>query len=330
MVTLRDVAEVVGVSMATASAVLNRTRSGTRVSEQTRAALVEAASRMGYQPNEVARSLTRRKTQLIGLYTHFEFLSAWNGFLSDLVGGIQQEASRRNYDVLLRTVPLDAAPEKILGQLADRRVDGLLHFAPEDRDLIPGLSKKGVPVVCLVDASDGNPSVVADDFGGGRMLAKYLHEQGHRRVIYRYWYKPPVSAQRRRAGFLQAADELGLVVEDGLVIARHREAHLSESELRMLREPRRATAIVCWDDPSAADTCDALASLGFDIPGVVAVTGFNGTIYGVPPRWPLTTVSAAWTEVGARGVERLLQLIDGQDIPAEDVLPVQLVIGKTA
>jgi DNA-binding LacI/PurR family transcriptional regulator len=328
--TLRDVARVVGVSEAAASAVLNGTRSGTRVSEQTRVALMAAAKELGYRPNEVARSLVRRRTRLIGLFAHFEYLSARNGFLSELIGGIQEATSENEHDMVLHTVPLESTTEHVLTALSSRRVDGLIYYSPDDNALIPDLANIGLPVVTVVDRSDRVPSVVADDVTGGQMIATRLAERGHRRVLYRDWYRQPVSAVERRRAFTQRAQELGIEVVDGKLMDRRQDASLTEAELGQLQRVRKpATAIVCWEDIAASNTCDALVKMGFRVPQDVAVTGFNGISLDVSLRWSLTTVAAPWRQVGARAVERILGLLDKQDVPPVDVLPVRLVQGET-
>jgi len=327
-VTLREVAERVGVTQSTASAVLNGTRSGTRVSEKTRIALTEAAAEMGYRPNELARSLTNRKTRQIGFFSHFQYLSAGNGFLSELVGGIQEATSASQNDLVLRSVPHESSSQRIVDSLADRRVDGIVCLAPQDPTLMLQLSQAGVPVVAVVDQSPFVPSITVDDVEGGRLLAHHLAERGVRTVIYRDWYAPPTSGQNRRIGFEAAALDLGLEVIEG---RRLHEQDLGEplpEEIDVINRHDRV-AIACWSDDGAYATCNALAALGYEIPGQVLVTGYNGVPLHFPPKWDITTIEAPWRRVGEVAVEALLARIAGNTALPHLTLPVTLRVGGT-
>jgi DNA-binding LacI/PurR family transcriptional regulator len=326
-VTLRDVAEKVGVAQATASAVLNGTRSGTRVSEKTRLQLLEAAEQMGYRPNELARSLAKRRTRLIGFFSHFEYLSAQNEFLSDLVGGIHEASAEAEYDLVLRTVPQDSSADRIIANLADRRVDGIICLAPSDPNLLKRLAREYVPVVSVVDRSDDAPSITVDDELGGRLIARHLAEKGIRRAIYRDWHTSPNSGIDRRRGFTEEADLLGITVMTGKVMDVRHDGTLTDPERAWIDQER--TAIVCWSDDAASVTCDALADAGYDIPGQVAVTGYNGIGTRRTRRWDLTTVVAPWRVVGQQSVATLLDFLDSPIAPANRILPVGFHVGAT-
>jgi LacI family transcriptional regulator len=326
-VTLRDVAQKVGVAQATASAVLNGTRSGTRVSEKTRKELLAVAEQMGYRPNELARSLAKRRTRLLGFFSHFEYLSAQNEFLSDLVGGIHEATAEAEYDLVLRTVPQDSSADRIIANLADRRVDGIICLAPSDPDLLKRLAREFVPVVSVVDQSDDAPSITVDDEWGGRLIARHLAEQGIGHAIYRGWHESPSSAINRRRGFLEEAAQLGLTVQVGRVMDYRHQASLTSDEKDWIE--RHRTAVVCWSDDSASVTCDALADAGYDIPGQVAVTGYNGIVTSRSRRWDLTTVRAPWRGVGQQAVATLLNFLDSPTVPSSTVLPVGLHVGAT-
>jgi len=325
--TLRDVAEKVGVAQATASAVLNGTRSGTRVSAKTRDELLVVARQMGYRPNELARSLAKRRTRLIGFFAHFEYLSAQNDFLADLVGGIHEATAEADFDLVLRTVPQDSSGDRIIASLADRRVDGIICLAPSDPELLQRLTQEYVPVVSAVDRSDDAPSVTVDDELGGRLVARHLAEKGIRHAIYRDWHLVPVSGVDRRRGFADEACALGIEVREGKTMDIRLEAGLTADERQWIEENR--TAMVCWSDDTASVTCDALADAGYDIPGQVLVTGYNGIVTRRTYRWDLSTVVAPWRRVGQQSVATLLDFLDSSIAPGSRILPVQFRSGAT-
>jgi DNA-binding LacI/PurR family transcriptional regulator len=322
-ITLRDIAERVGVSVNTASFVLNGSRSGTRVSEATRKAIWEAAAELGYTPNALARSLRQQRTNIIGLYCNFEFLQARNLFLSDLVGGLQEGCAELGYDLLLHSFGSGSTVEALRASLMDNRVDGLVFYAPPSHGFGSLLAQGPVPVVAVVDLVSEMPSVTVDDIEGGRLQAQYLAARGHRRVMYRQYVRPPVSAQRREAAFKAQASTLGMQVVDAAPFGRFREHSLTPNDLAQLRSG--VTAIVCWEDNSAYGTAVELDKLGLRIPGDVEIVGFNGLRTDQPLRWEIPTVEAPWRAAGQTAIRILTDLIDGKDVPRETVLPVGFV-----
>lgn len=329
-VTLRDVAREVGVTESTASMVLNGARTGTRVSPATRERLQAAAGRMGYRPNELARSLSHSRTRMLGFFSHFETISSRNLFLSELVGGVQDAASEAGYDLVLYTAPYGRPADDVIAHLADRRVDGLLFLAPSSPELLPSIARAGLPVVGLVDLVPGVPCITVDDDRGGRLVARHLHAQGHRSAIYRGWHQEPASGAVRRRGFQAEAAVLGITVHEGRALDSTFQGALLPHEIALVENGVRA--FVCWGDPTASATCDALAARGLRIPEDVAVTGFNGLPTETSPRWDLTTIRADWRGVGALGVEKLLTLLSDTPTAAREgvTVPVEFIPGLTA
>ncbi|CAN5397663.1 LacI family DNA-binding transcriptional regulator [soil metagenome] len=327
--TLRDVADRVGVSVNTASFVLNGSRSGTRVSPKTRDALLSAAVELGYRPNEVARSLQRQRTRLIGLFAQFEHLSAGNAFLSELVGGIQEACAELRHDLVLHTIPRDCRTEMLVPSLADYRIDGLLVFVPEGRELAEALANTHLPAVSLAEPGGSLASVTVDNAKGGELQAEHLWERGHRRVIYRTWHADIPSARTREAAFRGVASRLGMEVVMGRTMWPMDSGDLTDAERAVLAPPFPATAFACWSDDSAQATCATLHRAGLRIPDDVAVVGFDGAAMRYEPRWRLTTIRAPWREVGATALRRLYRLIEGDDVIGVERLPVSLVQGAT-
>ena len=324
--TLRDVADRVGVSINTASFVLNGSRSGTRVSVATREALESAARDLGYRPNEVARALRRQRTRLLGFFSQFEALSAHNGFLAEMIGGAQRACADLQHDLVLHSIPFGGGTDDLVEALSDRRIDGLILFAPGNDLLADALVESRLPAISVAEPLGEMRSVVVDDEEGGRLQARHLAEGGHRRIVYRGWYAPLPSAVARERGFRDEAARLGMTVVGGRTMAPGHEGGLTAIERAALPN---VTAFACWTDDAARWTCDVLAAEGFRVPEDVAVVGYNGIPLPCEPRWRLTTVHAPWREVGETAVRRLLRVVDGQEAPTLERLPVHLVPGST-
>lgn len=327
--TLDDVARRAGVSKFTVSAVLNRTRSNTRVSPTTRERIMEVASELSYRPNAVAQSLRNRRTNLIGLYNGYGFFDARNRFLSELLGGLQEGCSRFEKDLIVYRLLHDKPVDEIFDQLIDGRVDGLVLFAPPNDVLADRLAQTGLPVVAIADALPQLPSIVVDDAFGGVLQARHLAEKGHRRVLYRANPFPVRSVQRRFDSFCAEAERLGIRVLVGFPEGASHELSTSERAMLLATPSDRPTAAVCWEDAHADRLLRECRTLGRRVPQDLAVIGFDHLPLDREPAWSLTTIHAPWAQVALRAVELLAAAMAGEAIAKETVLPVEFFQGET-
>jgi LacI family transcriptional regulator len=324
--TLRDVAQVVGVSESTVSVVLNRTRSGTRVSANTRRNVLEAAERLGYWPNALARSLQTGQTHRIGFYSGRAKLDARNLFYAELLSGICEGANEQGTNVLLHTNGDE--PDMLLDLVSNRAIDGLVIHPGADDPIVPMLGQLRIPAIAVADPVEMLPSVCVDDHAGGVMQAKHLYSLGHKVILYKQTGMTAQSAVLRMEAFIATAAELGMDV-----IVHHDELlddGLLSRDLAILTRPKSpATAIVGWNEFRAEQVCRHLCDLGIPIPAGVAVVGFDGFRRFYDPRFELTTIRAPWAEVGRVAVRVLYDLIAGKEVPYLNTLPVEFVRGAT-
>lgn len=328
-ITMRDVARKAGVSQMTVSAVLGGKAAQVRISETTQVRVLDTARELGYQPNAIARSLRRRCTNVIGFYSGYGYLDTHNAFLAELISGLQQGCERHRKDLLLHGVYRGSSVDDIYTELMDGRIDGLVLNAGPNDPLADRLAASRLPVVALVDAIPTIPSVVVADAQGSAYLAAHLAGQGHRRVLYRYSiHKRLVSASRRQEAFLHRAAEHGMEVrlwEDDVTCP----ADIAELDWFREAPDRRPTAVVCWNDLAAYDLLTQCHKYGLRAPDDLAVVGFDGVPTPFDFVWRLTTVRAPWAEVARTAVELLIAQIQGEPVPEETELPVELVCGDT-
>jgi DNA-binding LacI/PurR family transcriptional regulator len=282
-VTIKDIAARVGVSNMTVSAVLSQTRSAhVRVSEGTRVRVLDVARAMNYRPNRAARSLRSQSTDVIGIYSAHGYLNPAVALTSQLLGGLHQGCDACQKDLLLHSSYRNHSPEEILAELADGRVDGLVLYTASTDPLAAHLAQSSLPVIAVVDALPGLPSVVADDASGGRLLAEHLAARGHRRIFYRAGDVSLVSAARRQAGFLEAAQEHDMTVTvQGPSLGGDLHEVLTEADVAWLDRPReeRPTAAVCWNDLTAYNLLNHCRARGLSLPDDLAVAGYDD----IPP-----------------------------------------------
>ncbi len=336
--TLKEIAIRAGVGTAAASVVLNGARSTSRVSEANRQAILRAADEMNYHPNGLARSLRNRRTGIVGYFSGYECVDPRNGYIAEVLSGLQAACVGLGLDLLLHTPHADLTPEKVVASLSDGRLDGLIVTALPEHPIVTMLAEAHLPVVAIADPLAEIPSVVADAWEGGRMQARHLHARGHRRALYLAADYPFPSVLERQEGFLHEASILGLAVEFGRPIHGHhpeidgasdKPIGMPPEDLARLRGPDRATAVVAWDDAPAHRVASQLVREGINVPVDVAVMGYNGCPSATELRWNLATVRAPFREMAGLAVRTLHRLIAGESVPPLQTLPVTLVPGTT-
>src|SRR5688572_4257201 len=207
--TIRDVARRAQVSVASVSRVLNRLDN---VSKETRARVTDAVRELGYVPHAGARSLSLSRTNAIGVV-----LPDFHGeFFSEIVRGMDREASHHGYMLLLANV--HAGNEQSVNALSAMRgrVDGLIILAPHlsERELADALSTR-TPAVLINTRGDvgGHPGVRLDNAAGARAVADHLISLGRKNVVHVAGAAGNIDAQERTKAFRDALRKQGVAVE---------------------------------------------------------------------------------------------------------------------
>jgi DNA-binding LacI/PurR family transcriptional regulator len=337
-VTAKDVARELNLSQPTVSRILNGDQ-GHRASEETRKRVWETAQRLGYQPNALARSLRRGRTDIIGVHTGPNY-DVRNDFLGNIVGALQMACAPRHLDVMLHTALVGDSSQGIFGKLRDGRIDGLILHTSADDPLVAMLRDSSLPVVAVADPLPGLAAVCTDDGLGMRRLLDVLWRKGYRRFVFvapEFWL---ASVERRRAAFVDELERRELPTEDAqvLYINFERTAPILE-DLLALRSVKKPLAVCCWNDLTAYDLLRTCAQKEVRVPEDFAVTGFDGFRDEKLPARQLVTVGCPWDEVASTALEMLVGMIEnrhaedeqenGKMAPTEILLPPVLLDGDT-
>jgi DNA-binding LacI/PurR family transcriptional regulator len=325
-ITLEEVASAAGVSRPTASVILNKARSGTRVSEETRNRVLEVAAELGYRPNAVAQHLASGRANRIGFYSGRSKLDCRNPFFAEVLGGVFDGAESHQLDTVVHTSGSDHL--HIVDLVRGHTLDGLIVHAVTNDPILGYLGELRVPAVAIADRLERLPSVTVDDNRGGQILAEHLAQLGHRHILVKQ------SPELLRSAFDRVASFLGVCESRGLKVTMAQEIFvgdaLSDDDLRTLTQiPDRATAIMAWSDAVAVTLCDHLDRLRISVPQEVSVVGFDGFLFRHGPRYDITTVRAPWSLVGREAVRVLADQVAGKPVPELTVLPVELYQGNT-
>ncbi len=296
----------------------------------TRARVLEAARRLGYQPNAVARSLRRGRTNIIGLYTNHNY-DARNDFLGTIVGALQRNCEANDLDLLLHSALNGRSPEEMLGKLRDGRIDGLILHADADDPLVALLGQSSLPVVAVADRLPGLPSITCDDADGIRQMMDFLWSRGHRRFVYLLPEKLPVSVERRHRAFEEQMAQRG-VPHEGWRTIRIPYEH-AETTLDQLQRFGFPCAALCWNDRSAYYLLRECLKRGQKVPEEIAVVGFDGLRDDKVPARELVTIKCPWEDVAGTAFQALRSRIERREEKPdtfEICLPVSLLPGNTA
>jgi len=316
MVTVKDIAAAVGVSIATVSNVLNERPN---VGAATRRKVLEVARRLGYRPNRAAQAMRTGRTRTLGLVLP----DLTNPFFPELAQAVENKARSLGLVVCLIDSQGSAHSESDgFSLLLQHAVDGII-WCPLGPRLPASLKKLTGPMVLIDRPRPGYAAVHSNYEMGGRLLAEYVLRMGHTRVGLLSGPQQLESARQRRDGFakafpgdIQIAWEVS-VPFDGILTAEAVDA---------LERRRKATLIVAGNDLIAISAMRCLSNWGVAVPDEVSVTGFDNIRWTdlVTPR--LTTIAQPLGAIGARAVELLLEQIEGKSVAsARTVFDVELI-----
>jgi len=330
--TLRDVAAAAGVHPATASRALNP---GTRllVSEETARRVTEAAERLGYRPNPVARSLRTRRSHTVGVLIP----DLNNPLFPPIVRGLEDRLAEHGYVALIGNTDGDAARERmVFDQMRARHVDGfVMATATLHSDILNEATEADLPVVLMNRTAEGYPfsSVSVDNEQGVRAAVAHLTSLGHTRIGHIAGPQDISTGLARLRGFRDSMRSHNLPVDDSQVVYA---TALSLAEgLRCGRELLESndelTAIVAGNDMLAVGCYGAFDELGVRCPQDVSIIGFNDMPFIDRLRPPLSTVRFPHYQLGTEAANLLLERIgtDGGPVKILYLAPELIVRGST-
>ena len=326
-VTLRDVAETAGVSVATASKALNDQG---RMTVETRTRIRAVALQLGFRPNGLAQSLLRRRSFTVGLLTN----DSYGRFSLPVMAGVSEALLDNGVSVFLCNVEDDPR----LGQMhvdamLDKRVDGIIASGKRlDRHLPVDLSDLGIPIIYAFTEPDPNSiAFVSDDAGGARLAVEHFVRIGRRRIVHVTGPETFSVVHQRTGAYRAVLTEHGLTPLP-VLMGSWSEGWGHQAVAELFDEPvEKPDAVFCGNDQIARGVVDALRERGLRVPEDVGVIGFdNWDIVAAATRPPLTTVDMNLTELGREAGLTLLSLVDGKSVePGIRKLPCRLVVRQS-
>ncbi|GLY05424.1 LacI family transcriptional regulator [Actinoplanes sp. NBRC 101535] len=336
MSSIRELARRCGVSVATVSRVFNTPEV---VSQLTRQHVLAMAAEIGYLPNESARTLATKKSNMVGLVWDTDHRRpGWrHPFLQDILVALKSALSAQGLHLLMlapdQSAGLDSR-QRFLRAVQRHSVDGVVIIDNGSRDpAVLALGDAAVPCVAL-DLRITGPtctSITSDNVGGARLATQHLIERGHHRIATitgpaRNW-----PAAERLAGFRSALDEAGIALDEADVVAGdfYLDSGFAAMNRLLARDPR-PTAVFAAGDEMAIGALRALHAAGLRAPDDVALVGFDDIEIAalIPPG--LTTITQDKTGIGTAAAEAIMSMLSGDaPTPGPTTLPTTLVVRGT-
>lgn len=323
---LRDIAEIVGCSVATVSNAINGRG---RMSEDTRQAILRLTAERNFVPNSAGRSLRLRRTDAVGVIYAPSFAELFgNVFYARIMEGMAETFGNAGIDLMLGH---RMESHELPGIVRQGKVDALVVLAGVfGRETYESL--KGCPVpLCLVDTHVDflrADSLTSDGVGGGRSVAQHFVELGHHEVLMVAYDTPLYNIEQRIDGFLAGLREHGIDAPTERLVARVPNDDAAVIHvLGRMRHSNPPTAVFAVNDTLAVHLINALSGTGVAVPRELSVVGFDDDPMAARCGPPLTTVGMAKRDLGAISANLVLERLRNPDqAPVHHVQPTHLVV----
>jgi LacI family transcriptional regulator/LacI family purine nucleotide synthesis repressor len=309
-VSMKDISDACGVSVATVSKALNDRGD---ISEETKQRIRDIASQMGYFPNSAAKTLKTSRSYNLGVLFMDEANSGLtHDYFAHVLDSFKRVAEAGGYDITFINGGLKGTEHSYLEHALYRGFDGVIiacvnFYDPRVEELVRG----SVPVVTIDHVFDNRIAVVSDNVKGMKELVSYCYSLGHRKIAYIHGADSSVT-QCRLSSFYKTCEGFGIDVPDEYVLeADYRntaKAFNCTEQLLQLKNP--PTCILYPDDFAAIGGIGAIHMLGLQVGKDVSVAGYDGIPIATRMHPPLTTLHQDTESMGRLAAERLISLID--------------------
>ncbi len=332
-ITIADIAARAGVSAMTVSRVLS---GNAPVARNTEKRIRKIIAELGYQPNWLARSLSRKKSLILGVTVPQQEQVLMDNYIAQVLSGITDVAQQADYRILIIPFdPIQGAEDEYVQWARSKLIDGLILLKTIMGDTrIEQLAATEFPFV-LINHKYRNDRVNFVDtrnVSGARKAVHYLFAKGYRKIAFVAGNLKESNAFDRLRGFKEAMHKLNLEIRKEWIIPGwfDQQAAYIESQ-RLFRNSDIPDAVFCSDDYMAIGVIRRAQETGIIVPRDLAVMGFDDIELAQYVYPSLTTVHQPLTRLGRKATQILLQLIDGSRIPPiHEFMQVDLIERESA
>ncbi len=320
MASIKDVAKLAGVSVATVSRVLNNKG---YVGQDTRVKVNQSIKELNYKPNEVARSLFKKQSNTIGLIVP----DIMNPFFPELARAVEDTAVKLGYNVILCNSDGDREKEQsYLEVLKQKYVDGIIISS--NTFTASQIEELNIPVVSIDrEISKGLPTIVVENYKGAQIATHYLIDQGCQRVAHIRGTYGVVNAEERCKGYEDIARKQSWFKESYIAYGDFDMETSVEAAKQLLQKHPEIDGIFAANDLTAISAMKAAHLLGKQVPADLSIIGFDGISLSAATIPELTTIAQPIYEMGKLSASVLIDLMEqqGAEVQTYYQLAVQLV-----
>ncbi len=320
MPTIKDVAKKSNVSVATVSRVINNTG---YVNHETRKMVEDVIADIGYVPNQLARSLYTKKSNIIGLIV--PHISTY--FFAELIESLEDAITQKGYKLMIFNSKDDIELEKkYINVFNQYNIDALILVA--NTKSTKEYMKMKIPVLTIDHIIDDSiPSISSDNIQGGELAAKKLVSLGAKKIIHFRGPSMLITVVDRSKGFYKVMDEHKIEVNS--FDLAFKSPDLKDIEMFIKKHPN-VDGVFCSSDEIALYTINVLTRLGYSIPNDVQVIGYDNIDLCKIIIPNLTTIAQPIMDMGKITIDKLLKLLNKEELKeVHSVLPVELIERET-
>lgn len=326
-VSLKDIAEKVGVSVTLVSYVLNNRMEG-RINKEVAKKIRDTAARLNYQPNQLARSLKTRRSHTIGLVVS----DIANPFSSSLARLLEDEADQQGYTVIFGSSDENPARfQKLVNTLVNRQVDGLILSPPADAlPFLHELKKKKIPFV-LFDryfAGLSATHVALDNYAGAFAATQHLINTGRKRIGLVNYDSELLHLQQRTLGYQDALQKAGIKPLASWIqlVARHQPGAVDAAIDQLLRKPAAVDALLLANNDITTAALKHINQLPLRVPDHLSLISFDYTPQLDLFYAPLSYIKQPVPEMARLAFHYLLEQVSSGKTHKSILMPPELVL----
>ncbi|HRX93472.1 MAG TPA: LacI family DNA-binding transcriptional regulator [Chitinophagaceae bacterium] len=324
-ITIYDIAQKLDISSTTVSRGL---KDHPAISKLTRKKIQQAAKELGYRQNTFASNLRKQKTHTIGIIVH----ELNSNFITSVLAGVEKVATEAGYDLIIAHSSESFLKESANAQnFFHKRVDGViasLAFDTKGLEHYKPFEDKGIPVIFFdrVEEKSDSTKVIIDNYKCGYQATQHLIEQGCKRIVLVTANLMRNVYSQRHKGYSDALYDGGIDYNKDYVLIKDLSEQCGvEAAMQILKMKPLPDGVFVTNDFSAAVCMQTLKENGIDIPGDIAVVGFNNDAIGKIVEPQLTTIHYPGIDMGEIAARNLINHLNG----TADIKQTQTIVVKS-
>ena len=324
--TIKDVAKLAEVSISTVSRVINDSKP---VSPEVRRRVLNAIEELGYKPNEVARSLVTKKSNLIGLIVN----DIGDSYVAQIVRGVEEVGRMYNYDIVLCSSYGSKDTEIKFAQVLRRKqVEGIIVVSEIlNKENIEQIKEYKIPYVYLNKYYDSieSPTVSIDNYEASCMMTEYLISLGHKNILYVTNEKDmDLTIEKDKIKAYRDTMELNKVESHIYAVSGHGidDGYNIGEKVKELYNTKGITAVFCCQDEIAIGLINYFYDQNMRVPNDISISGYGDIKLASIYRPELTTIKEPYYDIGAVAIRRIIKELKGEGIEEQSInLPIQIM-----